>query len=101
MAHLLVIDPDNGRIDDRVVAPKELFHFAWEDILAPRDNHLVVSAFDEQATSFVDITSVTRAHQSGDDLLPTTARVALKSHPATDEDEIGRASCRESGDIPA
>src|SRR5919106_3754136 len=86
LAEVLVLHPHRGRLGHRVVAGEEVLYLLWEHVLAPRDDHLVVAALDEQAPTVVEAADVAGCHQVPDHVLRAAARVALEEHLVADED---------------
>ena len=74
-----------------VVVGEQVLDLAREDVLAARDDHLVVAAVDEQAPAVVEVADVAGGHQAADDVLAAAAGVALEEHLVADEDAPGLA----------
>src|SRR3954452_10629288 len=86
LAELLVVDAEDRGFLDLVVALEQLLDLLREDVLAARDDHVVVAAVDEQAPLVVEVADVARAHQPVDDVLVAAAGVALELEVVADED---------------
>src|SRR4051794_603212 len=92
LAELLVVDADRGHLDDGLVTREAVLDLLREDVLATRDDHLVVAALDVEPPVRVEAADVARRHQPVDDLLGlATAGVALEEHAVADEDAPGLA----------
>jgi hypothetical protein len=73
------------------VLVQEVLDLAREDVLAARDDHLVVAPVDEQAPAGVEVPDVARRQQAAEVLLAAAAGVALEGHLVADEDPAGLA----------
>src|SRR3954452_20280837 len=86
LAELLVLDAEDRRLGDRGMAGEQLLDLGGEDVLPARDDHVVVTAVDEQPPLRVEVTHVARGHQAVDLVLAAAARVALELQLVADED---------------
>ena len=86
LAEVRVLDADHRGVGDRRVGDEQLLDLAREDVLAARDDHLVVAAVDEQAAGRVEVADVAGREQAVDDLLAAAAGVALERRERADED---------------
>src|SRR4051794_37060953 len=89
LAELLVVDAEDGRLPDALVAGEQVLDLLREHVLAARDDHVVVAAVHEQAPALVEVADVAGAHQTLDDVLVAATRVALELHLVADEDAAG------------
>src|SRR5277367_2782244 len=64
---------------------KKILDFEREDILAARDNHVVVAAIDEPQAVFVEVAGVAGRQQTVDDLFISAVGVAGEAQTAGDE----------------
>src|SRR3954454_9136785 len=80
LAELLVLDADDRHLGDAVVPGQQVLDLRGEDVLAARDDHLVVAAVDEQAPAVVELADVAAGHEALDDLLAAAARISLELH---------------------
>src|SRR5919197_1287764 len=65
---------------DGVVAQEEVLDLAGEHILPPGDDHLVVTAVDEEPALLVEVPHVARRQEALELLLAAATRVALERH---------------------
>ncbi len=70
---------------------KQILDFGRKDILAPGNDHVIVSTFDEEQAVLVEMPNVTDRHQAIDHLLRSAARIALELCAIPDEDPARRA----------
>ena len=91
LAELLVVDAEHRDLVDAVVVAEQVLDLAREDVLAARDDHLVVAAVDEQPPAAVEVADVAGRHQAVDDRLVAAARVAVEDQLVADEDPAGLA----------
>src|SRR5204863_6374395 len=70
---------------------EEVLDLAREDVLAARDDHLVVASVDEQAPLVVEVPHITGGEQPSQLVLAPTAGVALEGHLVADEHAAGLA----------
>ncbi len=78
LAVLLVRNAHRRGLLDVLVRGEQLLDLAREDVLAARDDHLVVAPVHEQAAGLVEVADVAGRHEPVDDLLGAAARVALE-----------------------
>ena len=71
---------------DAVERGDRVLDLAREDVLAARDDHLVVAAVDEQAPLLVEVADVAGGHEAVDDRLAAAAGVAVEDELVADED---------------
>src|SRR5204862_1159965 len=64
----------------------DVLDLAGEDVLAARDDHVVVAPLDRQPARAVEAPHVAGRHQPLEDLLAAAARVAVERRRAPDED---------------
>src|ERR1700733_7218564 len=64
---------------------KKILNFEREDILAARDDHVVVATVDEPQAGFVEVAGVTGREQTVDDLLVSAVGVTGEAQTAGDE----------------
>src|SRR4051794_1658523 len=69
LAELLVVDAEHGHVGDTLVAGEQVLDLGREDVLAARDDHVVVAAVDVQAPAAVEMAHVAGGHEAVDDLL--------------------------------
>src|SRR3954447_26340743 len=86
LAELLVRDAEARRLGDRLMAGEQLLDLGREDVLPARDDHVVVTAVDEQPSLRVEVTDVARRHQAVHLVLAAAARVAIELQLVADED---------------
>ena len=72
-------------------AREQLLDLGREDVLAARDDHLVVAPVDVQPPLGVEVADVAGGHQALDDVLVAAARVALELREVADEDPAALA----------
>src|SRR4051812_21019195 len=89
LAELLVLHADHRRVLDVRMLMQTVFDLGREDVLPARHDHVVVTAFDVQASVVVEATHVTGRREVAQSRLVPTARVALKRHPPPGEDAPG------------
>src|SRR5436305_334488 len=86
------LDAETLGLAHRLVAVEQLLDLLGEDVLAARDDHVVIAAVDEQAPRLVEVADVARGHQAvGQQLLVLAARVAGERHDVADEDAPRRS----------
>src|SRR4029077_10035109 len=81
-----VLDPDHRHVDHRLVVSEQILDLTREDVLAAGDDHLVVAAIDEEATTGVEMADVATAEQPVDRLFAAASSIALEGHLVADED---------------
>jgi hypothetical protein len=70
---------------------EQVLDLAGKDILAAGDDHLVIAAFDEQATGLIDAAGVTSGHQATEPVFAPTAGIAVEEHLVAGEDSTDLA----------
>jgi hypothetical protein len=78
--------PDHGGLDHVRMTRDDILDLGRVDVLASRDDHVVVAAVDEQAPVRVEVPDVTGGHETVDHVLGPSARVTLEEHLVADED---------------
>src|SRR5215218_462338 len=91
LAEVRILDANHGCVDEQRVADQQILGLLRIDVLAARQDHVVLAAVDEQAPGGVEMADVADVHQPADDLARAAAAVAVEDEAAADEDGADRA----------